>query len=223
MKKLTTSLKEKNQMIKIGIDFSLVSPAVCIYKDNKYTFISFFDDKGKNWEQSKSKEFHYHQELSKFMELNPYTRNIDKVDYRTEQQTKMKAARMIADKITTRLKEIVGDEEVVVGIEGFSYGSISSSTLDLALYNSFLRLRLLDEFGEDCIKIISPTEGKKNLSGKGNAIKDLMIQSFIENKTDDPDIERCDFWKFCKENKLDYKYIKPIDDLVDSFGILISI
>ena len=50
-----------------------------------------------------------------------------------------------------------------------------------------------------------------------------MIQSFIENKTDDPDIERCDFWKFCKENKLDYKYIKPIDDLVDSFGILISI
>ena len=36
-------------MIKIGIDYSLISPAVCIYKDGEYSFISFFDDYGKDW------------------------------------------------------------------------------------------------------------------------------------------------------------------------------
>ena len=210
-------------MIKIGIDFSLISPAICIYKDGEYSFISFFDDYGKNWKESKSKEFNYHRQLSEIMELNPYTREIDKKNYREEQRTKMRAAKMIAHKISNRLVEFVGDEEVIIGLEGFSYGSISSSTLDLALFNSFLRIKLLEDFGEDCLVIISPTEGKKKLSGKGNAKKDDMIQAFIENRTDDPDIERCPLWKFCKENELDYKNIKPIDDLVDSYGILRSI
>ena len=210
-------------MIKIGIDYSLISPAICVYKDGEYSFISFFDDYGKNWKAGKIKAFNYHKELSEFMEMNPYTRHIDKKDYREEQKTKMAAAKMIAHKISNRLLEIVGDEDVVIGLEGFSYGSISSSTLDLALFNSFLRIKLLEDFGEDCLVIISPTEGKKKLSGKGNAKKDDMIQAFIENRTEDPDIERCPFWKFCKENELDYKNIKPIDDLVDSYGILRSI
>ena len=210
-------------MIKIGIDYSLISPAICVYKDGEYSFISFFDDYGKNWQAGKIKAFNYHKELSEFMEMNPYTRYIEKKDYREEQKTKMAAAKMIAHKISNRLVEIVGDEEVIIGLEGFSYGSISSSTLDLALFNSFLRIKLLEDFGEDCLVIISPTEGKKNLSGKGNAKKEDMIQAFIENRTNDPDIERCPFWKYCKENELDYKNIKPIDDLVDSYGILRSI
>lgn len=210
-------------MIKIGIDYSLISPAVCIYKDGEYSFISFFDDYSEKWETGKSKKFNYHRELSKIMEMRPYTRVIDKKDYREEQKTKMSSAKMIANFIVTRLKEIVGDEDTIIGLEGFSYGSISSSTLDLALYNSFLRIKLLEEFGEECLVIISPTEGKKTLSGKGNAKKDDMIKAFIENKTNDSDIEKCEFWKYCKDNELDYKNIKPIDDLCDAFGILKSI
>ena len=210
-------------MIKIGIDFSLISPAICVYKDGEYSFISFFDDYGKDWEGGKMKTFYYHRELNKFMEMNPYTRHIDKKDYREEQKTKMAAAEMIAHKISNRLVEIVGDDTVIIGLEGFSYGSISSSTIDLVLFNSFLRIKLLEYFGEDCLVIISPTEGKKRLSGKGNAKKDDMIKAFIENKTQDPDIERCPFWKYCKKNELDYNNIKPIDDLVDSYGILRSI
>lgn len=210
-------------MIKIGIDYSLVSPAICIYKENEYKFISFFDDYGKDWKKSKSKKFQYHNLLSEIMELNPYTRHIDTSNYRVEQTTKMSSARMIADIIIKRLKEIVGDDEVIIGLEGFSYGSISSSTLDLALYNSFLRIKLLEAFGEDCLVIISPTEGKKTLYGKGNAKKDNMIDSFIANRLNDEELTKCEFWKFCKSNELDYKDIKPIDDLVDSYGILKSI
>ena len=43
--------------------------------------------------------------------------------------------------IIDKLKTII-DDEVIIGLEGFSYGSISSSTLDLAMYNSFLRMKL---------------------------------------------------------------------------------
>lgn len=210
-------------MIKIGIDFSIVSPAICIYKNGEYKFISFFDDYGKNWQKSKSKKFQYHNQLSEIIELIPYTRVIDNSDYRTEQKTKMASAKMISAIIMNKLKEEIGDEEVIIGLEGFSYGSISSSTLDLALYNSFLRIKLIEEFGEDCLIIISPTEGKKTLFGKGNAKKDDMIKSFIENKLDDEELTKCGFWKFCSSNDLDFKDIKPIDDLVDSYGIIKSI
>ena len=210
-------------MIKIGIDFSLISPAVCIYKDGEYQFISFFDDYGKDWRRSKSLEHKYHKSLSEIMELCPYTRVIDKKDYRSEQKSKMVSAKMIANKIVDRLIEIVGDDDAVIGLEGFSYGSMSSATLDLAVYNSFLRIKLLEAFGDDCLVIISPSEGKKNLSGKGNAKKDDMIKAFISNRVGDPDIEKNVLWKFCNENGVDFKHPKPIDDLVDSYGILISI
>jgi len=211
-------------MIKIGIDFSLVSPSVCIFKDNQYHFISFFDDYGENWKEGKSKKFQYHRLLSNYIELCPYTRHIDKSNYRIEQDTKMKSAKEIAYMIVHRLKEITGDEDVIIGIEGFSYGSISSSTLDLALYNSFLRIKLLEEFGDDCIVIVSPTEGKKTLSGKGNAKKEDQIKSFIDNRTKDEFIEKNGLWKYLNDLKdIDFKNIKPVDDIVDSYGILRSI
>ena len=103
-------------MIKIGIDYSLISPAVCIYKDGEYSFISFFDDYGKDWKTGKNKTFNYHRQLSEIIELNPYTRDIEKNDYREEQRTKMRAAKMIANKIADRLKEIVGDDDVIIGL-----------------------------------------------------------------------------------------------------------
>jgi hypothetical protein len=210
-------------MIKIGIDYSLISPALCIHKDGEYKFISFFDDYGKDWKTSKLKKFFYHRELSDIMELIPYTRELDKENYRSEQKTKMKSAKLIAELITNRIKEEVGDDEVIIGIEGFSYGSVSSNTIDLCLYNSFLRLKLLETFGEECIVIISPTEGKKTLFGKGNAKKDDMINSFINNRLEDKELENNPLWKYCVEHDLDFNNVKPIDDLVDSYGILKSI
>lgn len=206
-------------MIKIGIDFSLTSPAICVYKNGKYSFISFFNDGGKDWKKSKSKSYKYHNELCDIIDIIPYTRKIDDSNYRNEQKTKMSDALMIVNLIIDKLKSLI-DDEVVIGLEGFSYGSISSSTLDLAMYNSFLRMKLIENFGSDILNIISPTEGKKKLFGKGNAKKEDMIQSFIENRLDDDLLVCNNFWKYCKENGVDFKQPKPIDDLVDAYGIM---
>ena len=209
-------------MIKIGIDFSLTSPAICVYKNGEYSFISFFNDGGKNWKKSKSKSYRYHNELSEIIEVIPYTRKIDDDSYRNEQKTKMSDALMISNLIIEKLKTII-DDEVIIGLEGFSYGSISSSTLDLAMYNSFLRMKLIENFGSDRLNIISPTEGKKMLFGKGNAKKDDMIQAFIDNRLEDDVLVENAFWRYCKTNGVDFKQPKPIDDLVDAYGILKSI
>lgn len=210
-------------MIKVGIDFSINSPSLVIYKDGCYKFISFFNDFGKDWKKSKAKSFMYHNLLKDIIELVPYTRHVDNTNYRTSEASKMKGAIMMSNIIIDKLKQEIGDEEVSIAIEGFSFGSKnSSSTLDLALYNSFLRRHILEEFGEDSLVVISPTEGKKTLYGKGNANKDNMIDSFIANRLKDEDLTKCDFWKFCSRKKLDYKNIKPIDDLVDSYAILKS-
>ena len=209
-------------MIKVGIDFSLTSPAICVYKNGKYNFISFFNDGGKDWVHSKSKVYRYHNELNGIIDVIPYTRKIDDSNYRNEQKTKMADALMIVNLIIEKLKSII-DDEVIIGLEGFSYGSISSSTLDLAMYNSFLRMKLIENFGSDCLNIISPTEGKKILFGKGNAKKEDMIQSFIDNRLEDDELMVNAFWQYCKINDVDFKQPKPIDDLVDAYGILRSI
>ena len=209
-------------MIKIGIDFSLTSPAICVYKNDEYSFISFFNDSGKDWKKSNSKSFRYHKDLCEIIDVIPYTRNIDGSNYRSEQKTKMSDALMIANLIIEKLKSII-DSDVVIGLEGFSYGSISSSTLDLAMYNSFLRMKLIENFGSDSLHIVSPTEGKKMLFGKGNAKKDDMIQAFIDNRLEDNELTNNAFWKYCSKNGVDFKQPKPIDDLVDSYGILKSI
>ena len=44
-------------MIKVGIDFSVTSPSICIEKDGHYEFLSFFDDGGKDYTKSKSKKY----------------------------------------------------------------------------------------------------------------------------------------------------------------------
>ena len=74
-------------MIRIGIDFSLTSPAICVYKNGKYNFISFFNDGGKDWRKSKSKNYKYHNDLCKIIDVIPYTRQIDDSNYRYEQKT----------------------------------------------------------------------------------------------------------------------------------------
>jgi hypothetical protein len=50
-----------------------------------------------------------------------------------------------------------------------------------------------------------------------------MIQSFIDNRLEDEILIKNVFWQYCKTNGVDFKQPKPIDDLVDAYGILKSI
>ena len=210
-------------MIKIGIDFSINSPSMMYCKDDEeYHFVSFFNDEGKDWKNSKAKTFRYHNLLfeNNVVEMIPYTRLTISKDYRQEQKDKMADAMKLALLVINKIKSIVSeDEDVKIGLEGFSFGSKGASYIDLIMYNCFLRYKIVETFGPDSLVIVSPSEGKKLFSGKGNANKEKMIESFISNFIGDEKIENTELWKFCSSNELDYNNIKPIDDLIDSCGI----
>lgn len=214
-------------MIKIGIDFSINSPSMMWSRDGgEYHFVSFFNDEGKDWRNSKAKTFRYHNILfeNNIVEMIPYTRLAIPKEYKMEQKTKMADATRLSLIIINKIKSIVNDgEEVKIGLEGFSFNSKGASYIDLIMYNCFLRERIVETFGPDSLVIVSPTEGKKNFSGKGNANKEKMIGAFIENHINDLNIYDTELWKYCSDNELDYNNIKPIDDLVDSCGIFESI
>ena len=214
-------------MIKIGIDFSINSPSMIYCKDDgEYSFISFFNDDGKDWRNSKAKTFKYHNLLfeNNIVEMIPYTRLTISKDYRQEQKDKMADAMKLSLLIISKIKSIVSkDEDVKIGLEGFSFGSKGASYIDLIMYNCFLRERIVETFGPDALVIVSPSEGKKHFSGKGNANKEKMIEAFISNHVDDEKIENTELWKFCSSNELDYNNIKPVDDLIDSCGIFESL
>ena len=207
-------------MIKIGRDYSLNSPSICIDNGDSLEFISFFNTDGQVWKREKPlKKFHYHNILDNIIRLVPYSRSTDKTNYQTEQTSKMRDAAYMATLITDTIRECANGYDIVVSIEGFAYASKGAAFIDLILYNSFLRRELLSAFGFDQLVVVAPTEAKK-LAGKGNADKEYMIKAFIENRLGDNLLADNPLYKYVVENELDYNNIKPIDDLIDSYWIM---
>lgn len=204
----------------VGIDFSLNSPGMCIEYDDRIRFFSFFNIEGCEWDRANPlKKFAHHNAIRDFVTMVPYTRTkTDKsTPYADEQSAKMKDAVMIADLITSTIQNNVMGE-VVFSLEGFAYQSSGASFIDLILFNSFLRKEIVQRWGYDRLIIVAPSAAKK-LAGKGNADKEYMIEAFKGNKLNDPKLSDTGLFRYI-QNISDFKSIKPIDDIVDSYFIM---
>lgn len=91
------------------------------------------------------------------------------------------------------------DDNIVISMEGISYGSSirTKSIFDLAGLNYLIRY-LIIKSGHMKLFICPPQEIKKFASGKGNSLKDILINSFLI--------------LYPK-----YEIIPKLDDLVDSY------
>lgn len=91
------------------------------------------------------------------------------------------------------------DDNIVISMEGISYGSSirTKSIFDLAGLNYLIRY-LIIKSGHMKMFICPPQEIKKFASGKGNSLKDILINSFLI--------------LYPK-----YEIIPKLDDLVDSY------
>lgn len=210
-------------MIKIGIDFSLNSPAVCIEDDIQIKFVSFFNTDGYDWNKDPNlKKFYTHNKISNLVELKPYARhkNIKGRTYAQEQSEKMDDAEQLCNYISDTINQYT-KSDVMISLEGFAYASNGSAFIDLILFNSFLRKNIIEKFGADKLEIISPATAKK-LAGKGNADKEFMINAFINNVLIDDKLIDTKLHKYMLNSELDMKHIKPIDDIVDSYFIMKS-
>ena len=209
-------------MIRIGIDFSLNSPAVTVETEKEIRFFSFFNVDNYEWDRPNPlKKFKMHNEISSYVCMKPYSRQKNSQwTYAEEQSAKMSDAEFISKYIINTLDEYL-TSDTIVSLEGFAFASSGSSFIDLILFNSFLRKDLIDKIGSEHVEIVAPASAKK-LAGKGNADKEYMVNAFLNDVLNDNKLTNTDFYKYLSSIEIDFKNIKPIDDIVDSYFIMKS-
>ena len=210
-------------MTRIGIDYSLNSPAVCVDTGNRLEFLSFFNTEGHEWNRPNPlKKFATHNAITGYVGMIPYERTAKRKSwtYAEEQSAKMADAEAMSRMITGALEPYFS-ESAVISLEGFAFASNGAAFIDLILFNAFLRKELIRRLGPECLEIVAPTSAKK-LAGKGNADKEYMINAFRDNVLGDPALAETGLWKYLRTAEPDFKNIKPLDDIVDSYFILKS-
>lgn len=219
----------------IGIDLSLTSTGISIFnsKTKEYKYLSFMKNYKKPTKWTKlmldyvditGVEYRYSDEYSKqeVYKIEDYNKNMD----------------IVVDEIF----KIVGNNKVIINIEGYSYSSTNTvSLIDLIALGTLLRNKLHTRLNSD-IRIVSPSELKKNTcmlvygykeKGKKNIIIEtrnkigLSGGSFTKKEmlmalNDYPC--NSELSKFVKQNFTElYKMTtipSPIPDLIDSYWLL---
>lgn len=182
-------------MIKIGIDPSINSTGICVsYKGLHYYYLI----PSKMTKKMESFEHDY-------IHLLPYTKYTNKdCEYTEKEKYKTINIHSVCQHIRWIINHWcstfgVSPNNIIVNMEGVSYGSVGSAALvDLAGLNFAIRTTLLDL--NVSFNIISPTSLKKFACANGQADKAVMINA----------------WKRMDKNINDITGIK-IDDLADSY------
>lgn len=155
-------------MIYVGIDQSISSTAV-----------SILDNNGKEWfyliKPSLSKK---EQEIQHSLDNLTYVVYQKKAPNKTDEywqkeQIKLDNITNIVDKVKQIIESFEGMK--IISIEGLSYGSRTSSLIDLSGLNYLIRNALKNH----TIFVFAPSSVKKFYSGIGNAGKDIMVDVFL--------------------------------------------
>ena len=179
---------QKKQNTIVGIDYSLNSPAICIADDN-------FD----------FNKCSFHFLTSKKKHIGKFGKNIfgyEIKDYNTPIER--------FSNISTWALDIIHKHKsntAKVFIEGYSFGSKGQAVFQIAENCGILKYRL--QMSPSMLyDTIVPSVVKKYASGKGNADKQLMYDSFIKHTG-------VDLMKIFDMNKLN----NPVTDIIDSYYI----
>jgi hypothetical protein len=193
----------------IGIDFSINSTAVCLKTEDGIRLFSFVP----NYKKTLS-AFKIHEEISEVVDVVSYKKDPSSKDPIEDQAIKLSNADVLSYTIIRTIKPFV-TEIPDIRIEGFSFGSKGNSFIDLITYNTFLKTKLILEWGH-CISVVSPKTVKKMYTGNGNASKVDMVKKYLE-------LGSGNFYEKLKSLNLKLEenstIPKPIDDLVDSVAL----
>ena len=184
---MSTKYQKKQQTI-VGIDYSLNSPAICIAGDD-------FD----------FNKCSFHFLTSKKKHIGKFGKNIfgyEIKDYKTPIERFTNISTWALDIIHKHKKDTAK-----VFIEGYSFGSKGQAVFQIAENCGILKYRL--QMSPSILyDTIVPSVVKKYASGKGNADKQLMYDSFKEHT-------KQDLLKMFDMGKLN----NPVTDIIDSYYI----
>ena len=179
---------QKKQQTIVGIDYSLNSPAICIAGDD-------FD----------FNKCSFHFLTSKKKHIGKFGKNIfgyEIKDYKTPIERFTNISTWALDIIHKHKKDTAK-----VFIEGYSFGSKGQAVFQIAENCGILKYRL--QMSPSILyDTIVPSVVKKHASGKGNADKQLMYDSFKDHT-------KKDLMKMFDMGKLN----NPVTDIIDSYYI----
>jgi hypothetical protein len=216
-------------MIKIGIDFSIKSPAVCL-KDSKgnLTFLSYP-------RKSLAKEDFIRTLVDSGVIVNviPDEPALPKKSSIGERE---RSSLLDADVEISTILETVKclwtrdtllenhEYTIHVGIEGFSFGSTGNRLAQLSGYQWVLRYMMYKDIKmkPENFYVYAPMTVKAT-AGKGNFKKEDMIAAFVQSV--DPKLRETKFWQRLNEAPAEFqtkkgKWLRPIDDIVDAYWVL---
>ena len=179
---------QKKQTTIVGIDYSLNSPAICIAGDD-------FD----------FNKCSFHFLTSKKKHIGKFGKNIfgyEIKEYNTPIERFTNISTWALDIIHKNKKDTAQ-----VFIEGYSFGSKGQAVFQIAENCGILKYRL--QMSPSILyDTIVPSVVKKHASGKGNADKQLMYDSFKDHT-------KKDLMKMFDMGKLN----NPVTDIIDSYYI----
>jgi Holliday junction resolvasome RuvABC endonuclease subunit len=140
-----------------GIDYSMVSPAVCIHD-------------GEEWSINNC-TFYYLTQKNKLLIHTEQVRGSLYEEFQSQQQR--------FDNLSNWALGILNSHKArVVGLEGYSYGSTGSRLFEIGENTGLLKHKMW-QAGID-FEVYAPTSVKKFACGKGNANKEKVWEAFIE-------------------------------------------
>jgi hypothetical protein len=193
----------------IGADFSINKPAVCILKDNQYSFVS--------WPYNLSTKI---IKIYKDAGIKIVDRTDNKIkgdDASAQMRYEVKDAVYLADLIVETIKDQL-DKDTLIVFEGLSFGSPGNIALQLSSYKYILMDRLSMFVPFDNMYTYSPLTIKSTAgcSKKGTKKSD-MIESFMQNSKSNlfNEVLKNNIETFKKKNS--ENWIDHLDDLIDSY------
>ena len=181
---LNNILLKKNTII--GIDYSLNSPALCVTNED-------FD--------VNNSLFYYLTHKKKH--IGNFNKNIFGIEHKEYNDPIERFAN-----ISTWVLDIIKQYDVrKIYIEGYSFGSKGQAIFQIAENCGILKYRISTQ-PELTYRTIVPSVVKKMATGKGNADKEKMYESFKEQ-------HKIDLKKIFDMEKLN----NPVTDIIDSYYI----
>lgn len=176
--------------IYIGIDFSLKSPAICIYRDGTYKWLSNCSKVEKPKKETKIQE-----EVASLSDVNLIYQSelIEGTDYSSSDFADMQNYRNHADTILSLIieefKDINYDDyQFIIGFEGYSFNSFtrSDNIINIVAATSIMKDRLMSHQAwkeRYSINVIAPINIKQ-LAGYAKFDKVDMFDVFTGNYND---------------------------------------
>ncbi len=214
-------------MILVGIDFSISSPAFCVYRDGKYTWGSLTrSDRTRESLIKNTKKPYSTLDGHESFILDYIVKSDLPSDYSERERAKIDYFLDVVLTLWNRVKEILEPhegEQVKVAIEGLSFSSNGNALIDISMATALLRERICKHVGTENFYVFSPTSIKK-FALKGNSKKDELYEHLSNRENDGTNLD--EFCRILRDNKSEWitgskQVNKPIDDLVDATWILL--